>query len=723
MKLKSFLLAAVAVGILMAAGQTQAASEQAHQAYLLLDSANSFYCKLEAPIEITWKDAAGKGDKQQFTSKLAGVILDKKNSTSTDNAFMMDLNYQGKEFEAYTGENKLNIGIESKIKRKDGNFFFRLNTYPDVIDDYQDISALRGKWMKFPLGEAASTGEMIDPTGLFSKTMSVADASTVTPEDSQARKKQMENAFFASSALQVVSSEDGMMTDGAAGAKTIIKIDKMGLMQYALQTSKILGQPMTKDEIKDMQTEIGRMTFEDIELIANSGAVQIDWDMSYSSPTVDYKIGLKMLVKNINDPKLKVEAPAGALSAEEVMALLQGVGNLGEARVNARDARTVSDVIQIMTAAEMYYNEAGDYPKTITIGKPIAYGANTYMAKVPAAPVQEKEDPCYQQQYKYKYIKNSDYTLQYCVNGETGYVPAGINVASPSGFYDETKTKTIAASTKMLNTRLAAAEKTAFARRPNVEKSGNNVRLSLQTTKEVAFIEEALSSYKTLTGQYPASLTAGKSLTAKGVTLIKKMPTALQYKDAKACKNAKYEYKPIIENGKAVDYQLRYCAEKVMSMFSDGDNSGWYVNTSSGSEKELSQGEKVNKELSAKNVSNVKQIMIALEMYYNEEGGYPEKITVGQPIKYGTNIYMAKVPAAVKYNNPKKCSSNSYVYKPLRQKAASDCASGKKCYESYTLDYCNETDAGSIPAGNSQAGPAGIMYGGADQPILILRGN
>ncbi len=76
------------------------------------------------------------------------------------------------------------------------------------------------------------------------------------------------------------------------------------------------------------------------------------------------------------------------------------VVSLNNARAKARDARRVSDIKQIQTALELYYNDQSAYPvATIAaLGVPAAatlssggflaaVGTNTvYMGKVPAAP-------------------------------------------------------------------------------------------------------------------------------------------------------------------------------------------------------------------------------------------------------------------------------------------------------------------------------------------------
>lgn len=100
-----------------------------------------------------------------------------------------------------------------------------------------------------------------------------------------------------------------------------------------------------------------------------------------------------------------------------------------------RDAVTLSNVKIIQVALELYYNEIGKYPETIITGSPIVINGNTFLAKVPAAKKGETDACAIDFEYKYTYINNKDYTLNYCLDHKTSHVPAGAHVASPEGIY------------------------------------------------------------------------------------------------------------------------------------------------------------------------------------------------------------------------------------------------------------------------------------------------
>lgn len=110
---------------------------------------------------------------------------------------------------------------------------------------------------------------------------------------------------------------------------------------------------------------------------------------------------------------------------------------LSSARGKARDARRVSDVKQIMTALEMYYNDAQGYPPVggVVPGSPIATGTTTFMAKVPynASPYSDGGCPN-TSNYAYSVGTGSTtYTITYCLGGTTGNITPGLGTATPAG--------------------------------------------------------------------------------------------------------------------------------------------------------------------------------------------------------------------------------------------------------------------------------------------------
>ncbi len=132
---------------------------------------------------------------------------------------------------------------------------------------------------------------------------------------------------------------------------------------------------------------------------------------------------------------LVVIAIIGLLSTLSILALNQ-------ARARARDAKRIADVKQIQTALELYYNEAGEYPASVTPGLPIKSSAgNVYLAAVPAAPEPVDGSNCGLSATKdYTYARQEtpgtggSYTLQYCLGATINNITGNVRqTASPAG--------------------------------------------------------------------------------------------------------------------------------------------------------------------------------------------------------------------------------------------------------------------------------------------------
>ncbi|MCX6798257.1 MAG: prepilin-type N-terminal cleavage/methylation domain-containing protein [Candidatus Falkowbacteria bacterium] len=129
---------------------------------------------------------------------------------------------------------------------------------------------------------------------------------------------------------------------------------------------------------------------------------------------------------------LVVIAIIGLLSTLSIVAL-------NNARARSRDARRVSDIKQMQTALELYFNDVGTYPsQNIIASATIANGSVTYMKTVPTPPT-PNDGNCSTTTNTYAYTQTgtngSSYNITYCVgqtitNGPTGGI---IQTATPAG--------------------------------------------------------------------------------------------------------------------------------------------------------------------------------------------------------------------------------------------------------------------------------------------------
>lgn len=92
----------------------------------------------------------------------------------------------------------------------------------------------------------------------------------------------------------------------------------------------------------------------------------------------------------------------------------------------------------------------------------------------------------------------------------------------------------------------------------------------------------------------------------------------------------------------------------------------------------------------ARRIADIRQIRAALDMFYLENGSYPEAITANQALAGITgNTYISKVPAA--FNKPDGgCASDTYVYTRTSANA-------------YELTYCLGNNVSDVTAGDCTA--------------------
>jgi len=132
---------------------------------------------------------------------------------------------------------------------------------------------------------------------------------------------------------------------------------------------------------------------------------------------------------------LVVIAIIGLLSTLSILAL-------NTARARARDAKRISDVKQIQTALEMFYNDTSNYPATLVPGNSVSSSGSVFLRQVPTAPTPTDGTNCGSAVTAYTYTYDTvsgggaSYHINYClgatVNNITGNAmqtatPAGIN--------------------------------------------------------------------------------------------------------------------------------------------------------------------------------------------------------------------------------------------------------------------------------------------------------
>jgi general secretion pathway protein G len=423
----------------------------------------------------------------------------------------------------------------------------------------------------------------------------------------------------------------------------------------------------------------------------------INWDNNRASARYTFTWDLASLNKPV-----AVVAPDKTYDVvgTVIAAYSQYLGNDIKSPASRRDDRRVSDIKQIMTALEMYYSDAsGRYPDSLATGT-IAINGNTYMSKVPtnAAPAAGVCDS--QKDYAYQVLDSGrNYKITYCLEEGSGRIAAGVNSAGPSGI---TTTESPVAY--------------------------DNLR-----RQDISYLQTYLETYFDANNKYPNSLSelkASKEAAGKIFAARKDKQTSDYSGDTwptnpkpvgTGCPDADYAYTVAADNQ---SYTLNYClnGDQDYSYYGASSNpaerKGPQVATLWGMTASQAESRKMEvigqalesileslmtntvigtRERDSRRVSDVKQIMTAVEMYYNDAGRYPDRVVAGEPIAYNSTTFMAKVPGNAQ---PIDGSCPDIKYYPFTVKDNGN---------SYELGYCLGSQTGSINAGPSTATPAGIQ--------------
>lgn len=105
--------------------------------------------------------------------------------------------------------------------------------------------------------------------------------------------------------------------------------------------------------------------------------------------------------------------------------------SLNNARSKSRDAKRVSDIKQIQSALELYFNDANEYPASLPSGQALTFNGVTYMGSIPSNPTPARTAG---ETYVYTAAgSNTSYSITFGLEGATGQLPAGVRTATPAG--------------------------------------------------------------------------------------------------------------------------------------------------------------------------------------------------------------------------------------------------------------------------------------------------
>lgn len=128
----------------------------------------------------------------------------------------------------------------------------------------------------------------------------------------------------------------------------------------------------------------------------------------------------------------KIAYPGGIDKFGKTKLTKPGYTNLNETEVS-RDSKVVSDVKEIQTSLELYYNDSNAYPETVKAGTAISFGSSVYLKTFPAEVVGKSPACLNHNEYKYVLVNSREYNLSYCLDDEYQSIKPGLNIATPQG--------------------------------------------------------------------------------------------------------------------------------------------------------------------------------------------------------------------------------------------------------------------------------------------------
>lgn len=108
--------------------------------------------------------------------------------------------------------------------------------------------------------------------------------------------------------------------------------------------------------------------------------------------------------------------------------------NANQLRMQSRDTNRVTDIKEIQTALEVYYNRNASYPTIITPGEVFAANNVTYIDSVPNNPTPRNDGNCGNNNYTYSALAdNNNYELNFCLGNNNAQATRGSNLISKNG--------------------------------------------------------------------------------------------------------------------------------------------------------------------------------------------------------------------------------------------------------------------------------------------------
>ena len=293
------------------------------------------------------------------------------------------------------------FSLGAKTLSVNDTLYFNINKIPVIFNMFMDLSEIKDKWIKYDAGEPLETG------------LDLPEISESEEEFEKIWQVIKDNLY------KIIIVKENLGVEGIVDVEGKVYHYKLGTSEKKIKS--------LLEEIKLVVDEEQQESIEDA--IQNMDGDK-DWD-KITEREIDVWIGKKDYYLKKVEFKTSFKNPFDEMSGSSL------------------DARRISDIKQIQTALEMYFNDASSYPVSpdpVTLGqgnfKAICFSetglsgflgsfmdceGNSFMNVIPT-----------NGEYVYQSFDGLDYTINFVINSNISGFKAGMLSASPSGLTQET---------------------------------------------------------------------------------------------------------------------------------------------------------------------------------------------------------------------------------------------------------------------------------------------
>lgn len=337
--------------------------------------------------------------------------------------------------------------VEVSFRSVDKKNYLKVNELPPL--GFFDASKVAGSWISIDEKTLKDQLGGVSSDLFFSELEENKMTGEETVKMSDEKKEKIRSLFFNEDFIKITKV---LPMEKIGGVKThhyAYAVDKTKLVDVLLKIEDIINvnKPklendnpfgLVKRDPADYISAVGDIIeFINGEIwIGKKDSLLYKSSVNISIKGYGAKANITMVLErgNFNSP-VEVQVPEGVKTVEEILDEV-----MGESRMQARDAKRMSDLRQIQTALELYYTDNSSYPiqlqvLALGVGQATCMGSsgwgvnceNPYMGIIPTDPKNNY--------YTYISLDGKSYELRAKLEGEwNGLV--GELVASPTGIVD-----------------------------------------------------------------------------------------------------------------------------------------------------------------------------------------------------------------------------------------------------------------------------------------------